>query len=453
MAGSIHFGAVAWDFYKNVRLPLTNIYRRGHLDHLEDIYNTNEMDENLVTSMQAVGLAGFSHVLHAPELLKNARLQYAKALQLTNTALRSPTQARKDSTLLSVMILSIFEAVTGCTQRSIKAWADHINGAAALVKLRGLEQLRTSGGRRMFIQVTTSLLINCIQRCVPVPTHIMELRAEASKYSTVVESAWFVQDAMVAYANFRASVRNGTLADPRVILRQALELEAFWLSIFADIPPGWKYETVYTDDDPDIVFNGRYHVYYDFWIAQLWNAMRTVRILINEKIQNTLLDGFSSKPPLFVGPEYVIQLQLSTDLLYQLQTDIFASVPQHIGYVSKRRSSSPSASTSTMSASSNQSDTKSRCSDFRDFPFDEKPNKVPSVRSSGGYFLLWPLFVAGSMDITTDSMRLWVVQNLRSVGHSMGIQQALVLAEVLQMKEEIKVWHEKQETTVGATPS
>jgi len=422
---------------------------RGHLDHLQNLYNTDDMDDNLLASMKSVGLAGYSHVAHAPQLMEDARLEYTKALRLTNLALRSPTDVKKDSTLLAIMILGIFETVTGCNQRSLNAWAEHINGAAALVKLRGLEQLRTPAGRGMFIQVTTSLLISCIQRRLALPAHIIELRAEAAKYFDNPGPAWRVQDSMIAFADFRFKIRVGLITDPEAILSKALEIDGTLMEIFSDIPPGWEYETVFTDADPDVVFNGRYHIYYDHWVAQLWNAMRTIRILLNEQIREILLQGLSFKPPLFIGPEYTAQLQISTDIQYELAADILSSVPQHLGYVSKRTPKNPMAD---FAAYANSEHSRSRFlwTDFDNSlpapPWMRGDPKAttPMVRASGGYFLLWPLFLVGSIDITTDTVRQWVSKNLEFVGRSMGIQQALVLAAVVERHEDIKVWRERQ---------
>jgi hypothetical protein len=421
---------------------------RGHLDHLENVYNTDDMDDNLLASMKSVGLAGYSHAVHAPQLMKDARQEYMKALRLTNLALRSPRDVKKDSTLLAIMILGIFETVTGCNQRSLNAWAEHINGAAALVELRGLEQLRTPAGRRMFIQVTSSLLISCIQRRLALPAHIIELRAEAAKHLNTTEPAWRVQESMIAFADFRSKTRAGVITDPQAILSKALEIDGTLLELFSDVPPGWEYETVYTDADPDVVFNGRYHVYYDYWVAQLWNAMRTIRILLNEQIRGVLLQGFSSRPPLFLGPEYTAQLQISTDVLFELAADILASVPQHLGYVSKPTPQTPAPNTATP-ASSDQTSSRFLWTDFDEsspaLPWMHCDiSSKPMIRASGGYFLLWPLYLVGCIDITTEPVRRWVVKNLECVGRTMGIQQALVLSSVVERQEEIKVWQEKQ---------
>jgi hypothetical protein len=125
--------------------------------------------------------------------MKNARYQYMKALQFTNAALRSSQDVKKDTTLMAVMILGIYETVTGSNHRSLHAWYEHIAGASALLELRGREQFRTNGGRRMFIQVATSLMISCIQRRLPLPDFIIEWTVEAKKLlSGPADTGWIV---------------------------------------------------------------------------------------------------------------------------------------------------------------------------------------------------------------------------------------------------------------------
>jgi hypothetical protein len=42
--------------------------------------------------------------------------------------------------------------------------------------------------------------------------------------------------------------------------------------VFDDAPLSWMYETVYTDSNSPLVFSGAYDIYYDIWVAQIWNA-------------------------------------------------------------------------------------------------------------------------------------------------------------------------------------
>lgn len=195
---------------------------RGHLNYISELYDTNAMDEGLEAGMKAVGFASFSHVSNAPDLMTNARHHYVKSLRLTNAALTSPEKAKEDTTLIAVMVLSIFELVTGCTERSLEAWAKHIEGACALLKIRGQEQLRKASGRRMFLQVVTGLMNICIQCGKPLPDFIIEWAWEAKKDLLPTNNpVWLVQQAMMDFTAFQASFYDRTCSDPEEIFARA----------------------------------------------------------------------------------------------------------------------------------------------------------------------------------------------------------------------------------------
>ncbi|KAI9815979.1 MAG: hypothetical protein M1827_001971 [Pycnora praestabilis] len=402
-------------------------------------------EQALLSSMKAVGLAGFASSQHAPGVMREAQKRYLAAIQFTNSALRSPVDVKKDSTLLAVMILGIFETISGGNQQSLNAWQNHLNGAAALLKLRGREQLSTSGGRRMVLQVVSSLVVSCLQHGVAIPTQIMDLRAEAASYLASSGLIWRFQDTMVLFTNFRAYVRQEVITDPEVILAEALELDKSFISIFSDLTPQWQYQTVYTDADPKIVFSGCYHVYHDYLVAQIWNAMRCFRILLNEEIRGVLLTGFSSIPPRFSGTEFLAQFQKSTDALYQLQSDILSSVPQHLGYTSKRHAQSSTACSHV--PAEYDSSGQQLWSGFKSYdhlkthPSESMSSDLPMIRLSGGYLLPWPLYLAGVTDVATNSTMRWVTECLRSLGRSRGIQQAMVLAQMVETKMNIRFPH------------
>lgn len=195
---------------------------RGHLDYLANLYNTNSVDEGLQASMKAVGFAGFSHIANTPQLMVNARHQYIRALKLTNAALASPMKAKEDTTLISVMVLGIFETITGCNQRSFKAWAGHVEGACALLKLRGPEQFQGAGGRLMFLQVVTSLVYSSIQCGKPLPRFIIEWTREARKaLLSYPDPSQLLQEAMMDFTDFQASLCDRSCSDPKIILARA----------------------------------------------------------------------------------------------------------------------------------------------------------------------------------------------------------------------------------------
>jgi hypothetical protein len=218
---------------------------------------------------------------------------------------------------------------------------------------------------------------------------------------------------MMEFTNFNASVMDGSCSDYQVVLEKSLDLDARYQLFYTNVPPGWEYETVVLDEDSsyyEFIYNGRYHVYYDYWIAQMWNGIRTVRIILHEIIRQVLLKGISAQPPLFTKREHTTQLQISTDTLYEMQADILASVPQHLGVTPRPRPTAESP----------------RCLDrtLAVFPWtnfsDYNYEMFPVVRASGPYFLMWPLWFTGALSISTKEVRQFVAKNLKAIGDTMG---------------------------------
>lgn len=217
--------------------------------------NQAKGDEIVVKSMNAVGLASFSNSIHSPELMVQAREDYMTAIQLTNVALRSPESAKKDSTLFAVMILSIFEIIAGSTQNSMVAWNEHIKGASALVKLRGREQFRTEAGQHLFGQVFSNLVTSCIQRAIPMPAYITELREAITNSVVRASPRWKVSSVITDFTIFRAGVFHFQIKDPRKIVEGALELDRRFIAVTQDAHKVWPYHTVYTEKNPHLVIS------------------------------------------------------------------------------------------------------------------------------------------------------------------------------------------------------
>lgn len=165
-------------FFANFVAPQYGL-PRGNFQYLHQVAKEDGLDPCLKTSMIATGLASLANISKSARLMSKSRREYTSALQSINAALAPPTDAIKDSTLVSIVILAIFEATAGAFQLSLKAWTEHINGAAALIKLRGRSQLRSRVGIGIFLQATSHLLISCVQRELPMPVEISELRHEA----------------------------------------------------------------------------------------------------------------------------------------------------------------------------------------------------------------------------------------------------------------------------------
>ncbi|KAF4627517.1 hypothetical protein G7Y89_g10632 [Cudoniella acicularis] len=375
-------------------------------DLLNILCTQTSQDEYLLASISAVGLATLSSAFHVPGMAVQARRDYVTALRLTNAALKSPANVKKDSTLFTVLILSIFETMTGSDAKSLTAWTKHVDGASALIQLRGVEQFRSTAGQRMFLQIMSSVILSCVQRSIYMPVEFLELRKHAAKHMDAFKPAWKLSGIIIDFTSLRAAVRNLQIVGPRNIVDAALDLDRRFIEVAAEFLPEYGYETVYTDENPDLVWKGFYHQYQNHWTAQIWNAMRTCRILLHEAIRDQQLIGSNALVPIFTEAEIATQTESSNAIMLQLQADILASVPQHISDGSGL------------------------------------PNRS-FLEGSRGYFILWPLYLVCAMDLVTEEIRQWAIARLRSLAAMAGIGQANVLADHLEKRIEFTDWNTK----------
>ena len=324
------------------------------------------------------------------------------------------------------MLLSIVETMISGHQRSLTGWISHINGAAALIKVRGPEQLASVVGARLFSQATAGLMVSCMGIGMALPEHISALITQLAKHADVSDPTWLNYELMKSLTNFRAHVVSGVISDPQEILSRALELEQTALSVFDNAPSVYDYETVYTDEDRGIIFADCYHVYQDYMAATVWNGIRTIRMMLQEMIRDAIEKLRSYTSSHSMDDQYTAQYQKSTRILYQLQSEIIASVPQHLGYLSKKSNSSAAPSHNFL-----WSHFKYRASNpFHSF--NTTPNDSPMIRAMGGYPLPWALYLVGAVDIATRPVQDWVICTLHEIGRSMGVQQAVALADRLE---------------------
>ena len=287
----------------------------------------------------------------------------------------------------------------------------------------------SASGVRLFIQATTSLMVSCLEVGRTLPEHILALIAEVAKRADLSDPPWRYYETLMMLTNFRADVRRGVVSHPPEVLATALEIDKAALSIFAEAPSRYEYETIYTNAEPGVVFAGCYHVYQDYLSATIWNGMRAIRLMLHEIIRDILLKPCPCGTSFSTDEQYKAQLQLSTDIMYQMQSDIIASVPQHLGYAPTKSTSAPTSEHSFPWSHFNK-----RLPTSQQTPGLDSAGP-PMIRVFGGYTLPWALYIAGAIDIATEPVRLWIIETLQRMGRSMGIQQAIVLADKLHKED------------------
>ncbi len=384
---------------------------RGYFEYLPSSYGQTDPAGPLTSCITSVGLAGLSNILQSKELMEEAEREYTVALRSTNAALRSSRDATTDSTLISVMLLGLYETLTFESQRSVMSWKEHLDGATMLLRLRGRQQFRTYTGLRIFQQLNSTILISCLHQAVPVPPDIVALRAYATNFFDSSALEWRLSNVMVRYIDFLVEVKDGSLFTPLSIISSALQLDRELESLSTNVPFGWQYEWMFTNADPELVYEGYYHVHNDRWTIQAWNIIRTLRILLNEAIRDQLLSADPHTRPLVTFPEHALQFQLSTEKVVRLSSEICASVPQYAGYLDLL-SSLDSCSVETVSRA--------------------RDKGIIKDRGYGAHYLIWPYFTVGTLTITPDRQRLWIINRLQYIGRIGGTRQATRFAEMMR---------------------
>ncbi|KAF6787334.1 fungal specific transcription factor domain-containing protein [Colletotrichum sojae] len=211
-------------------------------------------DSKVRVIVQAVGMAAISNVHNAPDVAVRAEERYCKALQVTNSALRDPSQVAADSTLMSILLLGLqfpskSPGVTNPGPCTLKGPLLYYN----------FEDKPSS--------------------------------PESWDYS----SMFSFETKFFRIVNLRADIKRRHITDPDTICQIALDINTT-LQIWATMQTERAYfELDMPDDSCGLHFRGKSHVYTSTWGAQVWNNWRSLGILANQIIldhvdQQLLLD-------------------------------------------------------------------------------------------------------------------------------------------------------------------
>ncbi|KAJ6141253.1 hypothetical protein N7470_010149 [Penicillium chermesinum] len=415
----------------------------------------NDMLEGAILALSFSGLA---RTTSQAGLLTRSMMMYTRSMERVNLALADPQTARHDSTIVSVLVLALYEF----SKASIDGWKHHIEGAISLLNLRGRSQFSTSAGLQIFKDVFSQLLTNCLRSGSPMPSSLRMLRIEAANAISVSDPYWVACSGMVelldlyqhispgGYSFFpNSSGASSAPADPsdssnspstasgsspafpssvppgslrganRSIehleryLSQALEIDYRLESTFSKCPPEWQFTATSnlpsSSNDPMCIQRDVNHIYYDVWIASVWNSMRICRILANHAISHLLLRGANTDSNWFFANNYADRLHQATQTIVRLRDEMLASVPQLMGCA-------------TSPAQEQQLQQQQQ---------DERSQNNPGL-TVGCYFACWALFTVGCMHNLSHETRVWTVAQLRRISSQTGLAQADDFANFVQ---------------------
>ncbi|KAH0222826.1 hypothetical protein KCU86_g520, partial [Aureobasidium melanogenum] len=395
-------------------------------------------NEHLFASIKALSIAGLSKYHSDTRLSQFARHQYVQALQLTNTALSDTQSAIRDETLLAVVVLTSYETLTGGSNRSLEAWVQHINGATALLRLRGIQGIKHTDGRILTMHVIAFINVTCLLNDLPIPPFIYDLQSKILKFLYRPESpAARYQQASLRFVDFNHAFQHHLFSTPEDIIARATGIEAEMTAALVDMPIYWKAETLPPARMPDdkALRGGvpNFELQYkDQATSYIWNSFYSSRILLRQAVLKTVQhiesqDGDKSK--------YANLKLRCRGILRDCQTQILASIPpfmrsqSYIGFLLPgRRIQDPAE----IENPQNLLDPSKETSKIdRELVPEAFVSELPVMHALSGYGFLWPLFVVGYCSTATPEILEYVKDMYQVLGKTMKIEQALVLKDML----------------------
>lgn len=389
----------------------------GFCDYAIAAYNDRRTDDCAIyAAVQAVGLAALANKSGGVVYAREAQAQYGNALTKINAALLDPGEANRDSTVLAIIVLGLYETITCVDDESIAAWSKHVDGAANLLVHRGTSQFETSIGLEIFKVAVAHLLVSYSRLQLPLPPRIRLLRMEASRLIKATDPLWALCSAHIEVLDLNSQV-DPDRKDPflekdwaRFLLR-ALELDGRIEGYFANLDTKWQYKIVIDPSaEPSMVFRGKLHIYHDIWVAKVWNGMRSCRMILNDIIRALLDRECSTWNAKEAGPggTYAGLYEKSIATMRTLRDDLLASAPQMLGHVYHE------ATTSTT---------------IFNYKCTTKP---PSGAALGAFFIQWHLYLAGTLPFNSPETKAWIIDRLHHIRVTTGMKKAQYLAERLE---------------------
>lgn len=370
---------------------------RGHFEYLSTFNDDVMNEQRIVASLRAVALAAYATKFQHVALLKKARQYYVAALRHINAALLSCHEAAKNATIISILFLNTFEALT-CESEDFPCQREtHLKGVASILDIRGVGLVQSRPGLQLFRQTLLCISVTCLMRSFRIPMGLVKLHRHTAAYMDTSDPAWKLSDIMIELSYFRAMVKDCTLCDPEKIIASAKEIDHNLCSLAGNMPEAWQFQVIELVTTSELVMGTQYHVYPDAWVAGVWNNIRTCRLLLHGEIKQQL------ESVLDTSLYDAVQYQHSVIIMQQVVSDICASVPQYCGYLPVKSGSV--SYTQTVS------------------------NGIPAI--AGIYLLFWPLLYAGQM-ASSEYQRDWVINRMRYIGETTGIQQAFVFEAILK---------------------
>lgn len=292
----------------------------------------------------AIALSSFANLPDMTMCKAEASRRYQKALKLVGEALNDPIESRSDATLLSVILMGMYEGFSEGGNSSANT-SRHGQGAIALVKHRGHPTDMKSGSYRLFSVVRGSFVIEAASKSYALNEREMEdfwfsegtesLNPSDRLYQHAITIPALRQRAADMFDRGAATPSRDRVA---LLFADARIIDTKLLHWSEKLPPDWNFSTTIqtsftdgtaTEHDRQRSWCGIVHSYPEMFIAGVFNNYRMFRIFIQSVAARCLWYLSQDAAPSLMATSFLHRAALHT--VRGLIDDIAASVPAHLG--------------------------------------------------------------------------------------------------------------------------
>ncbi|KAJ4356680.1 uncharacterized protein N0V89_004716 [Didymosphaeria variabile] len=367
-------------------------------DFLYPHFDPQAAPEHITLSIDAASLAFLSHHIISPSAQILGRRKYVSALRKTNKVLQDPATVQYTSTIEASLLLDLFEKITDPRPISVVSQRAHVDGALALVKLRGLQQFTDPGGLKALTRLALNSVVISISNGESVPQEIFQIREHAANFTDTSHPKWRLTGVTLKITNLVSDITKGVLtAEDKV--RQCVAIEKELEIIDSEAPPKWSYERkCIMKEQEDTTLDGFYDIYASRMDTQMWNVLRFMRIVLCDEIIE------SSANPDDKASQHALEM---TTLVVQ---EVCASVPQMTDCKGPARHKLP-------------------------------PGSHPSLHTHtlshflDTYILLFGLYASAWSRGCPERARIWIIGQLDRMAEHFGVKEAATVAAILKMQD------------------
>ncbi|KAL8372569.1 hypothetical protein RB595_002078 [Gaeumannomyces hyphopodioides] len=141
-----------------VRMP-TRPDERGSNSFILSILGSGRIEPCFDYAFRAASLAALSTRPSFRRLRAQAQVEYIRAIRAVGEVMQGLARGEgsKTQTLASVLLMAIYETLA-CPSQQMDAFEAHVRGAVQLIKLLGMENLRSQEGKEMLILARSRML-------------------------------------------------------------------------------------------------------------------------------------------------------------------------------------------------------------------------------------------------------------------------------------------------------